>query len=333
MIPNSGTRIAQRRRLRDATRFVAAIAWVFGLQGANHLCRADYPVKPLRLVTAEVGGGSDFVARLIAVPLSANLGQQVIVDDRPSIAPEIVAKAQPDGYTLLLYGSALWTLPLMRKRVAYDAVRDFAAVSLVARTPNILVVHAGVAVHSVPELIALAQAKPGQLNYASGAAGSPNHIAGELFKALARIDIVRIPYKGSGPALNALIGGQVELAFAPAASAMLHVRNGRLRALGVTSAEPSALAPGVPTVAAGGLPGYESVANYGVFAPAGISAALVSRLNKEIVLVVKRPDIRERFLNAGSEAVGSTALALAAARNADMAQVSKVIKEAGIRED
>jgi tripartite-type tricarboxylate transporter receptor subunit TctC len=232
----------------------------------------------------------------------------VIVDDRPGMAPEIVAKARPDGYTLLLYGSALWTLPLMRANVGYDPLRDFAAVSLVASTPNILAVNPAVAVNTVPELIALAQAKPGQLNYASGAAGSPNHIAGELFNALARVNIVRIPYKGSGPALNALIGGQVELAFAPAASAMLHARNGQLRALGVTSAEPSVLAPGVPTVAAAGLPGYESVAIYGVFAPTGISAALVSRLNKEIVSVVQRSDVRERLINAGSEAVGSVCL-------------------------
>ena len=333
MMRCSEIREAQRQLTRAKTRFVAATVLAFILCGGDRVCGTDYPNKPLRLVTAEVGGGSDFVARLVAVPLSAALGQQVIVDDRPSMAPEIVAKARPDGYTLLLYGSALWTLPLMRAHVGYDPLRDFAAVSLVASTPNILAVNPAVAVNTVPDLIALAQAKPGQLNYASGAAGSPNHIAGELFKALARVNIVRIPYKGSGPALNALIGGQVELAFAPAASAMLHARNGRLRALAVTSAEPSALAPGVPTVAGAGLPGYESVAIYGLFAPTGTSAALVSRLNKEIVLVVQRTDIRERLINAGFEAVGSTPATLASARIADLTRVGKVIRDAGIRED
>jgi tripartite-type tricarboxylate transporter receptor subunit TctC len=203
-----------RRRLLRAKSFAVAGTLVLASSfvGENFVCGADFPVKPLRLVTAGVGGGSDFVARLVAVPLGASLGQQVIVDDRPSIAPDIVAKAQP-------------------------------------------------------------------------------------------------------------------------ASAMPHVMNKRLRALGVTSSEPSALAPGVPTVAAAGLPGYESVGIYGVFAPAATSAALVNRLNKEIVQVVKRSDVKERFFNAGSDAVGSTPAALAAARKADLARVGKVIKDAGIRED
>src|SRR5262249_33250378 len=204
------------------------MAWICSagltVVGADTTFGEDYPNKAMRMVTSEAGGGSDFVARMIAPGLSDNLGHQVIVDDRGSnIAGEIVAKAPPDGYTLLVFGSALWTLPLIRKNIPYDAVKDFAPITLVASAPTILVVHPSVAAMSVKELIALAKAKPGELNYASGASGSPSHIAGELFKASAGVNIVRVPFRGSGPALVALLGGQVQLSFAPAAAGIPYV--------------------------------------------------------------------------------------------------------------
>jgi tripartite-type tricarboxylate transporter receptor subunit TctC len=293
----------------------------------------DYPVKPIRMVTSETGGASDILSRLIAPGLSDNLGQPVIVDDRPTnLAADIVAEALPDGYTLLLFGSALWTLPLIRKHMPYDAVTDFAPITLVAIAPTVLVVHPSVPVTSVKELIALAKAKPGELNYAGGAVGSPNHLAGELFKAMAGVNFVRIPFRGSGTAVIALVGGQVQLSFSPATAAMPHAKAGRLRALAVTSAQPSAVAPGLPTIAASGLPGYECVGMYGVFAPAKTPAALIDRLNQEIRRVLAKGDIKERFFNVGSDVVGNSPSEFAAIRKADIARVGKVVREAGIRE-
>ena len=304
------------------------------VMGTDTASGQNYPDKPIRMVTAEAGGGSDFVARLIAPGLSGNLGHQVIVDDRGSNnSGDIVAKAAPDGYTLLLIGSALWTLPLMRKNMPYDSVKDFAPVTLVATQPNILVVHPSVAATSIKELIALAKANPGELNYASGASGSPNHIAGELFKVLAGVNIVRIPFKGSGPALIALLGGQVQLSFTPAAAVIAYIKAGKLRGLAVTSAQPTALAPGLPTIAASGLPGYESVGMYGVFAPAKTPSALVNRLNQEIRQVLAKAEIKERFFGSGSDVVGNSPAEFAAIRRADIARAGKVIRDAGIREE
>lgn len=229
--------------------------------GPSVVAGQSYPNKPLRLVTAAPGGGSDFASRLIAQGLTPSLGQQVIVDNRGgangAIAAQTVADALPDGYTLLLYASTVWIVPFLQ-RVSYDPVRDFAPITLALSSPIILVVHPSVAAHSVKELIDLAKAKPGALNYASSSSGSPNHLAAELFKAMANINIAHIPYKGGGPALRALIGGEVQLMFATAGGAVPHISSGRLRALAVTSAQPSVLFPALPTVAASGLPDYEA---------------------------------------------------------------------------
>ena len=291
-----------------------------------------YPHKPIRMLTAEVGGSADFTARTLALALSATLGQQVIVDNRASgvIPGDIVAKAPPDGYTLLLYSNGVWTLPLLQ-HAPYDPVKDFAPIALTSRSPNFLVVHPSVPANTVRELIALARARPGQLNYGSGATGAATQLAGELFKSMAGVNIVRIPYKGGGPALNALLGGQVQLMFPTAASVAPHVKSGRLKALAVTSAQPSPLFPDVPTVAASGVPGYEAVQNIGVFAPAKTPAAIITRLSREIIEVVARPDVKERFMNAGVETVGTTPQELTAVIKADMARMAKLIKATGIR--
>ncbi len=292
-----------------------------------------YPNKPIRVVTGGVGSGSDFVARLIAPGLSDSLGQRIIVDNRGSgvIPGEIVAKALPDGYTLLLYGNAMWLSPFMQDRIAYDAIRNFSPISLTTTTPNILMVQPTLAVNSVKELIALAKSRPGELNYGSGPAGSLTHLAAELFKVMAGVNVVRINYKGVALALNDLLAGQVQLMFPTPATVMAHIKSGRLKALAVTSAQPSALVPGVPTVASSGLPDYAFVAIQGIFAPAGTPAPIINRLNQEIVRLVNKADMKEKLLSTGVEAVGSSPGHLAAAVKSEMASMGKVIKDAGIR--
>jgi tripartite-type tricarboxylate transporter receptor subunit TctC len=312
------------------------LVWIFllgmAILGAGLACGQNYPNKPIRIVTSEPGGGSDFTARVLAQGLTVSLGQQVIVDNRAGTitATQIMTKAAADGYTLLSYNNSLWTLPLLQK-MFYDPVRDFSPIILATRSPNILVVHPSVPVHSVRELIAFAKASPGKLNYASGTVGSSNHLAAELFKALAGVNIARIAYKGSGFAVSDLIGGQVQLMFATAGSVAQHVKSGRLRALAVTSAQPSALAPGLPTLAASGVPGYESVTMYGMYAPANSPAMLINRLNREADRFLDMPDTKERFFNAGVETVGGSPQDFAAAIKSDMARLGKLIKDTGIR--
>jgi len=260
------------------------------------------------------------------------MGQQLIVENRPSgvIPGEVVAKAAPDGYTLLVASGILWTGSLMQD-TPYDPVRDFQPISLTSRQSNLLVVHPSLPVKSVKDLISLAKARPGELNYAAAGTGSSSHLAAELFKAMTGTSIVRIPYKASALALNDLFGGQVQLMFAVAAAVMPHVKSGRLKALSVSSLRPTAQAPGLPTIADSGVPGYESVSMHGVFAPARTSMSVVSRLNQEIVRFLKIPDVTEKFLSAGLETVGSSPDELAATMKSEMNRLGKVIKDAGIR--
>jgi tripartite-type tricarboxylate transporter receptor subunit TctC len=302
---------------------------VFGVGG---VAGQDYPTKPIRIVTAPAGAGNDFMARVIAQGLTASFGQQLVVDNRPAaILGELVAKAPADGYTLLAVGSALWLTPLLQDNVPYDVVKDFAPISITGRSLNLLVVHPSVAANSVKELVALARARPGQLNYASGGTGASNHLAAELFKSMAGINLVRIPYKGSGPAVNDLLSGQIQVMFPTTAAGLPHVRSGRLRALGVTSLQPSALAPGLPTVAESGVPGYESVVIYALFAPAKTPAAIVKRLHHDLVQYFKSGAVTERFFNAGVEVVASSPRELATEMESEMTRMGKVIKEARIR--
>ncbi len=262
-----------------------------------------YPHKPIRILASEPGGSLDFTARLVAQGLTANLGQQVIVENRPSgvITGEIVSKAQPDGYTLLSHGSPLWLLPFLQDNVPYDPLRDLSPIALIVTSPNILVVHPSLPVKSVRELIALAKARPGALNYGTTTLGGPSHLSGELFKSMARVKIVAVPYKGAAQSVQDLISGRVELAFPSAAAATAHIKSGRLRALAVTSAQPSALFPGLPSISASGLPGYESVGKFGMFAPAGTPANIVKRLNQDVVQVINRAEVNAR--TRGSSAV------------------------------
>lgn len=291
----------------------------------------NYPVKVVRIVTAAAGSANDWTSRVLAQELTASLGQQVIVENRGGLGAEAVAKAPPDGHTLLAYGGSVWLLPFLRKHVPWDPVRDFAPISLAMTSPNILVVHPSIPVKSTRELIKLAKSRRGQLNYAAGTIGASPHLSAELFKAMAGVDIVRVGYKGTGPSVIALVGGEVHLMFAGLGTVAPHIGTGRLRALAVTSLKPSALVPGMPTVA-DTLPGYEATSVLAVFAPARTPPGIVNRLHQEIVRAIHKSEIREQLFKAGVEVVGTSPDELAAMVKLDMARMGKVIRDAGIHE-
>ena len=304
------------------------------IAGTGLACAQDYPHKPIRIVTGGAGGGTDQASRLIAQGMSGNLGISVLVDNRSGIlGSELVAKSSGDGYTIMLSGSNLWLAPFLQDKVPYDPVADFSPITLAVSAPNILVVHPSVPAHSVKELISLAKARPGVLNYASVGTGGSNHIAAELFKSLSGVDMVRISYKAGGIAFGELIAGQVQVMFATMGGSTPYVKAGRLRALAVTTAQPSPLVPGLATVANSGLPGYEAATIQGIFAPVKTPAAIINTLNQEIVRVLNKPDIREKFNNVGVETVGSSATLLAATVKSEMTRLGKVIQAARIRAD
>ncbi|HSQ04038.1 MAG TPA: tripartite tricarboxylate transporter substrate binding protein [Burkholderiales bacterium] len=290
----------------------------------------QYPTKPIRVITTVTGGGNDLVARLVQPKLTERLGEQIVIDNRGSIGPEIVAREKPDGYTLLIAGGNLWALQFLRKSVAWDAEKDFAPITLAVTLPNLVVVHPALPVKSVKELLALAKARPGELNYSSGTTGVSTHLAAELFKVMAHVQIVRVPYKGGGPAMNAVIAGESQVSFPNAGSAAPHVKSGRVRALAVSTAQPSALFPDLPTVASAGIPGYEWLSMIGFFAPAGTPPALVRLLNKEIVQALRREDVKGRLFTSGIEVLGNTPEEFAAVIKADIVRTARVIRDAGI---
>ena len=322
------------KAMRQPHYLAGMLSAVLIVSGASVVCGQDYPNKPIRIVAPEIGGSGDFAARLVAQGLTGSLGQQVIIENRGgSYIPQlIVSKAAPDGYTLHVNATGFWIGPLLQK-APYDPIRDFAPISVMTSSSNVLVVHPSLAAKSVKELIVLAKARPGELNYATGLSGSSSHLAGELFKHMAGVNFVRVPYKGNGPAVIGLIGGEAQLMFPSATAVTPHLKSGKLRALAVTSAEPSALAPGLPTVAAAGLPGYESVGRTVILAPAKTPAPIIQRLNQEVVRVLKQPDVKEKFFNTGVETVGSTPEQLTAMAKSEMARIGKMIKDVGIKAD
>jgi tripartite-type tricarboxylate transporter receptor subunit TctC len=294
----------------------------------------EYPgAKPIRILTSQPGSGSDIVARILADRLPASFGQRAIVDNRGILAPEIAAKAPPDGYTVLFYSTPLWVSPLMRENVAWDPVRDFAPVALAVNAPNILVVHPSLPVKSVKELIALAKTKPGELNYGSGSSGSSSHLAAELFNSMANLNVVRVPYRGVGPALLGLLGGHVQVMFPSASSVLPYMNTGKARALAVASAKPSALVPGLPTIASAGLPGYEADTPLGVFVPAGTPPRVIERLNRGLVAILNITDVKKLVTAQGSEVVASSPAEFAATLKTEIARWSKLIKVRGLREE
>jgi tripartite-type tricarboxylate transporter receptor subunit TctC len=319
--------------MRRTATFIAAML----ATAVPHFAAAqNYPERPVRIVTAEAGGGADYTARVIAQGLTTELGQQVIVDNRRGgagiIAIDTAAKAAHDGYTMLVYNNGLWILSLIKK-LPYDPVADFSPVTAIVSMPNLLVVHPSLPVKSARELIALAKSKPGELTFASAGTGSTSNLSAELFKAMAGVNLIHVPYKGSASALNELIGGQVQIMFPNATSVMPHVKAGRLRALGVTSLAPSKLFPDLPPIAESGLPGFQSVVIFGLYVPAKTPPAIVNRLNKAVAQILSKPDVKEKFQNVGAETVGNRPAELADTIKSEMARLAPVIKNAGIRED
>lgn len=298
---------------------------------------AAYPEKPIRLVVPYTPGGvTDLLARAVGEKLGKSLGQSVVVDNRPgggaNIGADLVAKSPPDGYTLLMGSAATHAInSSLYRQIPYDHVKDFAPVTLVAKVPNILVVHPSVPAQSVKELIALAKAKPGQLNFGSSGSGGTIHLSGELFKSMAGIDMVHIPYKGSAPAVTDLLGGQIQVMFD--SSVIPYVNAGKLRALGVTSARRSSALPDVPTIAEAGLPGYEATAWFGILAPAGTPREIITKLNTEIVRALNDPEMQERLRSQGAEVAGNTPEEFAAFIKAETQKWAKVVKESGARVD
>ena len=292
-----------------------------------------YPTKTVRIVTYNPGGSNDLAARIIAQGLTGPLGQPVIVDNRGGgVQPgEVVSKAPSDGYTLLVAG-VIYTLGHLLQNAPYDPIRDFEPITMIGISPLVLVVHPSLPVKSVRELIALAKAKPGVLNYATGGQGGATHLATELFKSMAGgLNIVQINYKTAGPAINGLMSGEVGIMFATASAVAPFISSGRSRALAVTSAQPSALAPGLPTVASQGLPGYEFAQFSVIVAPAKTPAPIITRLNQEVVRILSEPDVKQKFLSVGVEVKTTTPEALTAALKAEIAKMGKVIKDAGIK--
>jgi tripartite-type tricarboxylate transporter receptor subunit TctC len=294
----------------------------------------DYPAKPIRFV---IGPAPDVLARLVGQKLTETWGQQIVVDQRPGaggiVAAEIVAKAAPDGYTWLLSTGAYTTLVGLYPKLPFDFVRDLAPVSLLASIPFLLVAHPSLPARSVGGLIKLARARPGQINYASGGAGTTSHLAGEMFKNMAKINIVHVPYKTVPAGLVGLISGETQLMFAIMQAGLPHVKAGKLRALAVSGAKRSPSAPDVPTISESGVPGYEFISWNGVHVTAGTSKAIIARIQGELVKVLAQPDVKERMFNLGMEVAGSTPEQLAALVNSDIAKWGKVIKESGVHAD
>ena len=316
----------------NARSIVYTIAGIFAVSTATTSQAQKFPEKPIRVLCSEAGGSNDIAARFVTQGIAPGLGQAVIVDNRPNgiIAPDIVAKATPNGYTLLVYNNGFWLGPLVQKS-PYDPIKDFAPISLIAMAPSVFVVPSSLPAKTIKDLIALAKSKPGELNYASTGTGSSSYLAAELFKAMAGVDLLSVPYKGAALALNDLISDRVQLMIPPATASLPHVKSGKLRALAVTGTEPSSLYPGVPTVAASGLAGYEMVARTGIFAPAKTPAAIINRLNQEVVKYLNTPEAKERFLASGVEAVGSTPEDFGNMVKTEIANISKVVKSASIQ--
>jgi len=296
----------------------------------------DYPSRPLRfIVPFTAGGGGDMIIREVAQRLTARLGQTVVVDNRAgaggSLGTEIVAHAAPDGLTLLMANVAPMAINVsVYKKLNYDPVKDFAPITLLASFPNILVLHPSVPATNLPQLIALARTKPGQLTYASAGAGSTTQLAAEFFKSRANIDLIHVPYKGGGAALIDLVAGQVTLYFSSLPAALPLVRSNRLRALGVTGLARALAAPEVPTIAESGFPGFEAVTWIGAVAPAGTPRAIVTRLNGELVEIMQAADMREKMIAQGAEPMTNTPEHFAAYIKSEIVKWAAVVKQAGI---
>jgi tripartite-type tricarboxylate transporter receptor subunit TctC len=296
---------------------------------------SQYPVKPVRLVVGLApGGATDIIARQIAQKLTETLGQQVIVDNRSgaagSLAASIVAKSPIDGYTLLVVSSSFAINPSLQE-LTFDSVKDFQSVGRIAQAPFILVVNPGLRTESVKELVALAKAKPGTLLFSSGGTGGSGHLAGELFKYMTNITVEHVPYRGGAPALLDVVSGQVQFTFSAITAGLQQTRNGRVRALGVTSIKRSKAAADIPTIAEAGVAGYQVVTWYAVLAPAGIRSDIVNRLNQEIAKIVRMPDVAEKLLSDGAEPASDTPAEFGRFLSEEVMRFKKLARDIGLK--
>lgn len=294
-----------------------------------------YPTRSIRFIAPfAAGGGTDLIARTLAQKLTGALGQSVVVDNRSGanavIGTEIAAKSPSDGYTIMIATPTLTVNPSMVRKLPYDAIRDFAPVSLVATSPHLLAVHPSLPAKSVKELVALAKARPGQLTFSSGATGGSSHLSAELFSSIARIKMINVPYRGTGQAVLAIVTGEVSLGFNDVMTNLPQMKAGRLRGLAVTSLKRSSATPDLPTIAESGYPGFQSGVWYGVLAPAGTPPEIVSRLNAELVKITRNPEFLQRLTAEGGEAVGSSPEQFGNYIKTETARWAKIIKEANI---
>lgn len=332
---------AMNRQAFMARIFVVSAAVAAACLGgaANAMAASgDYPTRPIRFVVPfPPCGGADTLARVLGQKLGEAWGEQVVIDNRPgaggNISAEIAAKAAPDGYTIFQGNVAHAISASLYARLNYDLVRDFSPVTQLASTPFVLLVNPSLPANSVRELVALAKAKPGQLNYGSSGSGGASHLAMELFKSMAGVDVRHIPYKGAGPAATDLISGQIQLMFFVQAAARPHISSGRLRGLAVASAKRSSALPELPTVAESGVPGYEAGSWYGVLVPTGTPGRVITRLHAAITRVLSLPDVKERLSNQGFEVVGNTPAQFGAYIRAEIPKWARVVKASGARVD
>ena len=322
-----------------AIRLLLALFLVPLLSAPGPLFAQSFPARPIRLVVPfPPGGPLDLAGRAIAQRLQEALGQPVVVENKPgaggNIGADTVAKAAPDGYTLVMGALSTHAVnPHLFAKMPYDALKDFAPVTLVAVTPNVLVVNSGVPANTVGELAALARANPGKLSFASGSNGSAGHLAGELFKTLSGIDIVHVPYKGGAPAMQDLLGGQVQFMFDNLANSMAQIKAGKLKAIAITTAKRSAFAPELPTMAEAGVTGFDISTWYGILAPANTPPDVVKRLNTEIVKILGSEDMREKLKAQGAEPAPTSPEQFAAFIRAEWSKYAKIVKDSGARVD
>jgi tripartite-type tricarboxylate transporter receptor subunit TctC len=322
--------------LSAGTRAAAGLL-IAGLAAPSWSAEAqDYPNRPIRLIVPQSAGGStDLIARLLAQKMGDSLGQTVVVDNRPGAGSvngtETAAKAAPDGYTLLTVAASFTITPALHQKLPFDSVRDFAPISQTATLPHILIVHPSVPVKSVKDLIALAKAKPGDLNVATSGIATSTHLAAELFMHLSGTKMVTVPYKGGSPSMTAMLAGQCQLNFAAMSTAIPHVRSGKVRGIAVSGGKRSVTAPEFPTIAEAGVPGYEHSSWVGLLAPAKTPQPIVARLTTEAVKAAEAPDTKPYLLKSGMEPVGSTSAEFAAVIKTEIAKWQKVVKVAGIK--
>jgi len=319
-----------------SNRILIAVAALFTLAGAGYA--ADYPNRPLRMVVPYPPGGSvDVIARILAQKMLEVTGQPMVVDNRPgaagTIGTEIVVHSPADGYTIIMATIPLAVNASLYSKLPFDVVRDLAPVSQIAAAPFVLAVNPALPANSVRELIALATAKPGQINYASSGNGANLHIAAELFKNLSHTDIVRIPYKGGGPALTALLANEVQVSFLGVVTVIPLVKSGRLRALGITSSKRSAILPDLPTIAEAGVPAYDFTSWYAVLAPAGLTPPLLNTLNGHLVKAARSADVGERLAKEGAEVIAGSPVQLRDHLKRELIKWAKMVKESGLTPD